>query len=76
MVISCRKRDETLRSQLWEAIPPHLATLIHKAKLESVACASSYRCNFSGYPTLLLIGEPNAGSFAVDVFGHLISREP
>ena len=58
-----------------EAIPPHLATLVHKAKFESVACASSYRRDFSGYPALLLVGEPNAGSFTVDVFGHLISRE-
>lgn len=58
-----------------EAIPPHLATFVYKGELESVAGASSRRRNFGGYPTLFLVGEPDAGSFAVDVFGHLISRE-
>jgi hypothetical protein len=59
--------------QTGEAIPPHLATFVHKAKLESIVGASSYRRNFGGYPALFLVGEPDAGSFAVDVFGHLIS---
>jgi hypothetical protein len=53
-----------------EQLSPHLAAFVHESELEGVPWASSDRRDFSGYPALFLVWEPDAGSFAVDVFGH------
>ena len=70
MMISWKDEMRCLGRKFREIVPPHLATFVHKNKLEDITCTPIHRRNFSGYPTLFLVWEPYAGSFAVDVLGH------
>lgn len=48
----------------------HLAAVIDEDKLDGVVWVSCERRNFAGYPGQLLVGEPDLGPFAVNVFRH------
>ncbi len=48
----------------------HLTTLIYENELYDVICVLRGGGDFSRYPAEFLVGEPDLGTLAVDVFRH------